>query len=442
MKQKSIIILFALCLTSCSFIQDFCFKESVAKSYKHTAKEREWTIMYYMAADNNLESDALNDLNVLETFNFDDKNISTLCLIDRSEGHDETNGNWVGTRLYEVSKDIDGENSILVSNECESDTLSLKKEISTKLNMTDGKNLTKFLDFCFINYPAKKYALMLWGHSGGFKTMFVDDSAKETMPLVELKNSIQNSFENTSIKNLDLICFDSAFSCNMETIWELRNVTQNVLASVDMRNIDGLDYKSIFSQYFNYQSDSIDLLDSFLLHKNISLIAVDGVELMQDSFNRLSGLLVNTIKGSSELSLMRKILLRDTKSYMSITLPSDKFISIYDFCVQIEKNIDLITGDISKREEILSTAKDLKDAIVNSVKYTPENDSSIVQNPEISVFLTTILPGNIPSANFDVTYIQQSSAYNQIDFIDDTKWWTPTKDKNSSLLDFIFFSQY
>ena len=427
MKQMLTLIFTLLCFTSCSFIEDFGLTECVAKSY--SVKKREWTMMYYMAADNNLESDAINDINVLESLDFEQKNVSAVCLIDRSVRHDETNANWSGTRLYEISKDIDGENGIIVSQERESDTLALTLDTPTKLNMADGRNLQRFLEYCYENYPAEHYALVLWGHSGGYKTLFFDDFSSDTIPLVELKTSIENSLINNSMNKLDLVCFNSAFSCNLETIWELRNITDTIFASVDGVNSTGIDYKTIFSQYLSSPIENQNLVDNFASQQKNSLVFTNNVVEVQDAFNRLAKVLVDYIKNDVSLSILKKIFLEDTKSYIASTLPADKFLSIYDVCLQIEQNIDSLTSDSMKKNEILSIVEELKTAITTCVKGSGE----------ISVFLTTILKDGILSAGFDTDYVQGSNSFEQIDFIEDTNWWTPTKDRKSSLLDTLFF---
>ncbi len=431
MKLKFCLILTLILFGSCSFIQNFNFRECEANSY--SIKEREWTIMYYMAADNNLESDALNDVNILESFDFSQENISTICLLDRSVGHDESDNNWVGTRLYEIKQDKNGENSTVISKQCESLSLSLSVENPIKLNMSDGKNLEKFLKHCYENYPAKRYALILWGHSGGWKTMFVDDSSVATMPLVELQKSIKNSFSETSVQKLDFICFDSAFSCNLETIWELKNLASYFFGNVDVGNIDGIDYNRIYSHYFSSLENSQSLTNSFLTQNDGSLIDMTQLEDLQVSFNNLAKILAHCVQDTSSLSLMRTIFLEDTKYYMATELPSDKFLSIYDICLQIENNIDNVTGDVLLKQEILHAVTEVKTAMKNCVNST---------NPEISVFLTTMQEGHVLPSSFDSNYVQNFNNSSQIDFITDTNYWTPTKEKNYSLLDKIFFTQF
>ena len=57
---------------------------------------REWTIAVYMAADNDLESAAIQDLNEMEASI--ENGVTVVALLDRSDGYDGTNGNWDDSR--------------------------------------------------------------------------------------------------------------------------------------------------------------------------------------------------------------------------------------------------------------------------------------------------------------------------------------------------------
>ena len=69
------------------------------------------TLLVYMAADNDLERYALQNLKALEQADF--YRINVLVLLDRAENYDETNENWTDTRLFEVMHDNTNGNSIV-----------------------------------------------------------------------------------------------------------------------------------------------------------------------------------------------------------------------------------------------------------------------------------------------------------------------------------------
>ena len=64
--------------------------------------EKEWTLMVYIAGDNNLEEAVVMDLLEMEQGKND--NTEILVFIDRSKGYYQDWQNWHGARLYRVRK--------------------------------------------------------------------------------------------------------------------------------------------------------------------------------------------------------------------------------------------------------------------------------------------------------------------------------------------------
>jgi hypothetical protein len=64
----------------------------------------DWTVMVYMAADNNLEPAALMDLNEMEGVG-SSSNVNIVAEVDRSAEYVDTDGNWSGGRRYYIQQD-------------------------------------------------------------------------------------------------------------------------------------------------------------------------------------------------------------------------------------------------------------------------------------------------------------------------------------------------
>ena len=88
-----------------------------------TNGERKWIILLYMAADNNLESDAITDFNEMELASIG-ANVTVIALIDRAEGYDATNGDWTDTRLYKIKRDSQVNKTYIASERLECPELS------------------------------------------------------------------------------------------------------------------------------------------------------------------------------------------------------------------------------------------------------------------------------------------------------------------------------
>ena len=117
-----------------------------------------------MAADNELEGAAMRALNELEGADWRGQDVSVLALIDRNPGYDATDGNWSGTRLYEIRYDKAGVNNTIISDRLECGILGLSRSSESELDMSSPYVLKCILEYAKDAYKADQYGLILWGH--------------------------------------------------------------------------------------------------------------------------------------------------------------------------------------------------------------------------------------------------------------------------------------
>ncbi len=107
---------------------------------------RNWTIMVYLAGDNNLDSAGAVDLNEMKKIGSSDQ-IAVLAQFDRA-------GAKLATTRYYLKKG----------------TTVAKDAVQTlgETNMGDPKVLEDFVTWGVTNYPADHYLLVLWNHGAGW----------------------------------------------------------------------------------------------------------------------------------------------------------------------------------------------------------------------------------------------------------------------------------
>ena len=66
-----------------------------------------WTVLAYLAGDNDLEGSLLGDLREMEEVGSRRARWKSLAQIDRARGQDISDGNWTGTRRYHVTRSAD-----------------------------------------------------------------------------------------------------------------------------------------------------------------------------------------------------------------------------------------------------------------------------------------------------------------------------------------------
>jgi len=130
------------------------------------AYSAQWTIMVYLAADNDLEEAAIVDFEEMEWVGSTD-DVNIIVQFDRIAGYSDADGDWTNTRRYRILHDENaGFNSQLVQNMGE-------------VNMADPNELAAFISWGRENYEADHYALILWNHGGGWQ---IDDDLPD-LPL-------------------------------------------------------------------------------------------------------------------------------------------------------------------------------------------------------------------------------------------------------------------
>ena len=214
------------------------------KLQDNTKADARLTLMIYMAADNDLESYALQNLKAMERADFSGMNV--LVLFDRSERYDETNDNWTDTRLFEVTHDSSNSGTI-ASKRLDCPPLGLSADTTTELDMGNYNNLKTFIEFAKSNYKAEQYALIMWGHgtgwrySGQTKAVAFDDKSDSYISVKELGLALKD-------QSLCVIGFDTCFGSVFETLYELKDCAQYIVASPGLTPAAGWNYKSLLNE--------------------------------------------------------------------------------------------------------------------------------------------------------------------------------------------------
>jgi len=192
----------------------------------------QWTIMVYMAADNNIESFADFDLNAMKQAGSNDE-VDIIALYDGTQNGD--------SKLYRI----------LRSNH---EVLNDSGEVipgSNEVNMGNPNTLTNFIDWTVTNYPASHYCLILMGHGKfpkgqtqvsymGFYKICRDDRSLDFLDVSggELKQALNNVAGDI---NFDIIGFDGCLMGMLEVAYEVKDFADYMIAPEDHQYAFGYD---------------------------------------------------------------------------------------------------------------------------------------------------------------------------------------------------------
>ncbi|MCX8095400.1 MAG: clostripain-related cysteine peptidase [Caldisericia bacterium] len=180
--------------------------------------------LIYIAADNDLYNNALDDLNELKSG--EKINSKIIALFD----------GIYDTKLLEIEKNKE---EIL--------------KIYENLNSGDPQVLYSLIKFGISKYYPENIILILWGHGDGrnfkgstFKGVCFDENSSDYLTIQEIKSVLENLYKNYRRK-IDILMFDACFMQSIEVSYELRNFVDYIIGSQTYVPLDGFPYDDIFN---------------------------------------------------------------------------------------------------------------------------------------------------------------------------------------------------
>lgn len=126
---------------------------------------KRWTILIFLAADNDLDTRATKDLHEMEAVGSTDA-VDVVVQVDRYG-----DGNSGSALRGKIVRDPDWK-------KYDSHFVSPLKDIG-ETNTGDPQTLRSFIEWGVLTYPAEHYALIIWNHGSGWKPDFIYDRAEE-----------------------------------------------------------------------------------------------------------------------------------------------------------------------------------------------------------------------------------------------------------------------
>ncbi|MBW1848910.1 MAG: hypothetical protein JRJ27_17615 [Deltaproteobacteria bacterium] len=212
-----------------------CFLGFVA----HNVYAAEWTILVYLAADNDLEAAGIDDFLEMASVG-SDTNIKIVVQFDRASGYDTTNGDWTSCKRFYITSGM-------------TPTAANASQDLGEVNMADPATLTSFINWGTSNYPATRYALVLWNHGGGWRDSYARGSFlieleslnkdKDKNKFSESKISIKkqellSALEETDPMFLKGVCWDDTSPGDYLEMREVRQALDNATTNMNLVGFD------------------------------------------------------------------------------------------------------------------------------------------------------------------------------------------------------------
>jgi hypothetical protein len=206
-----------------------------------TARPPRWTFLVYMAADNNLAPSGVGDIDEMEAAGSNPE----VQVVIQAE-FNQASFSQVGlspTTVHIPSYNtfryaFGGLTSLPATHRLGPDGTAV--DIGNQ-PMTDPAQLRDFINWGKQNYPAERYAVVLWNHGGGYSGLLSDETSTpgKNMTLPELKAAISN------VGSVDLIDFDMCLMGGYETLVAVNGVAKFAAFSEEEEPGEGDSYTPV-----------------------------------------------------------------------------------------------------------------------------------------------------------------------------------------------------
>ncbi len=193
---------------------------------------REWTVMVFVNAKNNLERFGLRDVNEMELAGSTDK-VAVVAELGRTAQYTAAEGGWKGARRYLITKDTD--------------TAAINSPVlrdADYLDMGDYRSVIDFAKWAKAAYPAKKYMLVIWNHGSGWERsgaaggrwISTDEQTGHRISTPQLAAILKE------IGGVDIYASDACLMQMAEVVYELKDHASYIVGSEETEPADGQPY--------------------------------------------------------------------------------------------------------------------------------------------------------------------------------------------------------
>jgi hypothetical protein len=255
-------------------------------------KQKSWTFMVYMAGDNNLDPNGVQDLKEMKGVGTT-ADINVVAQFD-SESDTHRTTRFLLTKGSDLAADVVG-------------TLGTT-------NTGDPKNLVDFATWAITNYPAQHYIMVLWNHGQGWddtdifagerhrslgrvgggrvrhalfhnpvrqllqnaprnpaiaRAILIDDNAKDFLDNLEMKQVVQAVHKKLRRK-LDLLGMDACLMSMPEVGYQMRDHVAFTVGSEETEPLDGWPYTEILKGLAKTPDMTPDALGKVVVKKYLA----------------------------------------------------------------------------------------------------------------------------------------------------------------------------
>jgi hypothetical protein len=395
---------------------------------------KSWTFLVYMAGDNDLEANGWLDLNEMEQVGTTDS-VNIIVQFDRAGIAPSPKGKGCGR--YVISR---SPHTVDPAKPWES-VDSAQVEFLGNVNSGDPDTLVDFVSWGMTNYPANKYAVVLWNHGSGwrgkdkaplYKGICYDDTSNDYITENELKYAFDKIYQSYG-KKIEFVGMDACLMGMLEVAYDLKDNAKYLAASEVSISADGWPYNTILADLIDDPSFSGKELAASTVTRfkafyeagstesSVAGINLAGVDDLVTALDNFSDVAVAGIDSNGK-ALKASFLATQSVSFpdSSGANPYVDFKDLRDFMYQTTVEHTYTNPGPPVTTETVLCSEAIRDA-ANEVINAQSNVTLFYWNGSSLASTCGALAIWLPDASFFYTFNQN---YVLINFAKETKWYS------------------
>jgi hypothetical protein len=223
---------------------------------------RNWTVLVYMAADNEQEIAAYENIKEMEVVG-STQQVNILIYVDFLTN---TTNFGPGAYTYNITKDDHPTNNTIVSE-------PLNSSLPTEPNMGDPATLLSFIQFGQNYSQAEHYMLIFWDKGTGYTGVCYDETSGGDRLLPQ---EIALVLNNDTLDPIDITAFDASLMGQLELAYEIHEGTDYIIFSESEIPYQHFPYHIILNSLVMYEDSTPFLLAKEVVDRYISAYSIGG----------------------------------------------------------------------------------------------------------------------------------------------------------------------
>jgi hypothetical protein len=321
-----------------------------------TGNKKSWTVMVYMAGDNNMDPNGVTDLLEMKKVG-STKDVNVIAQFDRATGH--------AAKRYYLRK----------GGTVDQDAVATLGTVNTG----DPKNLLDFIRWGNANYPAERSLLVLWNHGQGWddtdifagerqrryrrladrpirhalfhttarraltkatrsdteRAILIDENAKDFLDNREMKKVLASAAKLLKRK-LDILGMDACLMSMAEVGYQIRGSVDFTVGSEETEPMDGWPYDTILAELVQNPALTAKNLSAAIVGRYLASYSRDSVTQSACDLSKADALagavakLAATLRKNLKNTLIKEKIMAARMQAQTYYVPDN--IDLIDFC--------------------------------------------------------------------------------------------------------------